>query len=117
MDQKDKIINIVKALDLKKAEDIEVIEIKGLTIIADYFIIASGSSSTHVKTLRDEVEFQLKKLGVDSTITEGDSSSEWVLIDYSDIIVHVFKKDTRQFYSLDRLWQDGKKIDISEYLK
>lgn len=117
MDQKDKLISIIKTLDLKKAQDIEVIEIKGLTIIADYFVIASGTSNTHVKTLGDEVEFQLKKQGVEPTRTEGYHSLDWLLLDYSDIVIHVFKKDTREFYSLSRLWNDGKKVDISQYLK
>lgn len=117
MDQKDKLVNIVKTLDLKKAENIDLIEIKDLTIIADYFVIASGTSNTHVRTLADEVEFQLKKQGIEPTRTEGYNSSEWILLDYSDIVVHVFKKDTREYYSLDRLWNDGKKVDIAEYLK
>lgn len=117
MDKNNMLINIVKALDSKKAKDIEIIEIKDLTIIADYFVIVSGTSNTHVRTLADEVEFQLNKLNIQPIGREGYNSLEWVLLDYSNIVIHVFKKDTREYYSLDRLWQDGKKVDISAYLK
>lgn len=116
MTQKEILKKIVKTLDAKKAEDIEAIGIKDLTIIADYFVIATGTSTTHTKSLADEVEFQLKEAGVVPSRTEGYNGSSWILLDYSDIVVHIFYKETRNYYSLDRLWSDGEKLDIKELL-
>ena len=116
MNQNDILKKIVKTLDTKKAEDVEVIGIKDLTIIADYFVIATGTSTTHTKSLADEVEFQLKEAGVVPTRTEGYNGSNWILLDYSDIVVHIFYKETREYYSLERLWSDGEKIDIEQFL-
>ncbi len=116
MTQKEVIEVAVKALDLKRAEDIQVIGIKDLTVIADYFIIANGNSTTQTKALADEVEYQLKEKGLMPTRTEGYQGAQWVVLDYSDIVVHVFYKETRQYYNLERLWSDGENVDISEYL-
>ena len=110
MTSKEKALKITGILDGKKALDIKLIEISDLTIIADYFVIATGTSSTQVRALADEVEFQLKEQGITPTRIEGYSSSSWILVDYSDVVVHVFQKDTREFYSLERLWADGKEI-------
>lgn len=117
MTQREKIEIAVKALDSKKGEDIRVIGIRDLTIIADYFIIAAGNSTTQVKALADEVDFKLSQQGVSPLHSEGYSSSEWVVLDYGDIIVHVFYKATREFYSLERLWADGEQVDISDILE
>lgn len=107
----------VKALDGKKAEDIKVIKIKDLTIIADYFVIADGTSSTQVKALSDEVEYQIKeKCGVEPLRVQGAGGSNWVIIDYGDIVVHVFYKEQRDFYNLERLWRDGEDIDITPWI-
>ena len=116
MEIKEKLEKIIKTLDSKKAENIEVLGIKDLTILTDYFVIANGTSTTHTKTLADEVEFALSQDGVKPTRTEGHNGSNWIIIDYSDIIVHVFYKDTRDFYKLERLWADGEHVDISEFL-
>jgi len=116
MSQKEILSKIVKTLDSKKAEDVEVIGIKDLTIIADYFVIATGTSTTHTKSLADEVEFQLKEAGVVPSRTEGYNGASWILLDYSDIVVHIFYKETRQYYSLERLWSDGEKIDIKQFI-
>lgn len=116
MTQNDFIKTTVKALDLKKAEDIQVIGIKDLTIIADYFIIAAGTSNTHTKALADEVEFQLKEKGVQPLRTEGYAGANWIILDYGDIVVHVFYKETRNYYNLERLWSDGEQVDIKDYL-
>lgn len=114
--QNEMIEKIVRTLDSKRAEDIQAIEIKDLTILADYFIIANGNSNTHTKTLAEEVEFQLSQLGIEPARREADSGNTWIILDYSDIIVHVFYKETRNFYQLERLWADGKPLDISSYL-
>lgn len=105
-----------EALADKKGEDIRVIDIAGISVLADYFIIANGNSNTHTKTLAEEVEFQLSQLGIEPVRREADSGNTWIILDYSDIIVHVFYKETRNFYQLERLWADGKPLDISSYL-
>lgn len=106
---------IVKTLDRKKAEDIKVLKITDLTIIADYFVIADGTSITQTRALADEVEFRLKEQGIAPNQTQG-TTGGWIVLDYGDIVVHIFTKDQRDFYNLERLWQDGDEIDISEML-
>lgn len=98
-------------LDNKKAMNINVIGIRDISVLADYFVISTGTSSTHVKALADEVEFQLKEEGVTSEHMEGYRSNSWILLDYGNVIIHIFTEESRQFYDLDRLWQDGEKVD------
>ena len=104
----------VKAMDSKKGIDIQVIEISDISVLADYMVIATGSSSTHVKALADEVEYQLEKAGISVSHIEGYRSNTWILLDYIDVIVNVFDNEAREFYDLDRMWQDGKPVDIAE---
>ena len=106
----------VKALDGKKGLNIQVIEISDISVLADYMVIATGNSSTHVKALADEVEYRLDEAGVSVSHIEGYRSNSWILLDYVDVIVHVFSEEAREFYDLDRLWQDGESIDISEFV-
>ncbi|HIV10516.1 MAG TPA: ribosome silencing factor [Candidatus Faeciplasma avium] len=106
----------VRALDSKKAENIKVIKIADLTIIADYFIIANGTSSTHVRGLADEVEFKLGEHGIKPDHIEGFDGAGWIAMDYKDIIVHIFYKDARKDYSLEKLWSDGEEVDIASLL-
>jgi len=103
---------IVAALEEKKARDIRVIDIQELTTIATYFIICSGTSTTHIKTLADEVEVKLKEKGVAPLRLEGYNGARWVLIDYGDIVVHIFHEEDREFYNLERLWQDGRAVPV-----
>lgn len=98
-------------LDNKKAMNISIIGIRDISVLADYFVIATGTSSTHVKALSDEVEFQLKEEGITTGHVEGYRSNSWVLLDYGNVIIHIFTEESRQFYDLDRLWQDGEKVD------
>ncbi len=114
--QKDTLKTIIKAMDSKLAEDIQLIGIKDLTIVADYFVIANGSSTTQTKAIADEVEFKLKQQGIEPVRTEGYSGSTWIVLDYADIVVHVFYKETRDYYKLERLWSDGEQCDIDEYI-
>lgn len=108
---------IVKALDSKKGEDIKVIKISDLTVMADYFVIAGASSNTQTRALADEAEYQVKEqLGESPARVQGNNGSNWIVIDYNDIIVHVFHKEQRDFYSLERLWSDGEYIDISRWV-
>ena len=118
MEQKAVLEAIVKALDSKRAEDIQVIGVKNLTILGDYFVIANGTSTTHTKTLADEVEYQMTKLGIEPLHREGrGNGSNWIVLDYNDIIIHVFYKETRAFYQVERLWADGEKMDVTAWLK
>ncbi len=116
MTTQEKLEKIVKILDSKKAENIQVIGITNLTIIADYFIIATGTSTTQVKSLADEVDFQLGQLGIEPRGIEGVRAANWIVLDYGDIVVHVFYRDTRDEYQLERLWADGEQVDISNLL-
>lgn len=102
------------ALDEKKAEDIRVIDISGITVVADYFIIANGNSDNQVRALVDNVQEQLYKAGYEMKQMEGYRQGKWVLLDFSDIIVHIFDKENRLFYDLERIWRDGKEINLSE---
>lgn len=103
----------VKALDSKKAENIKAIKVADLTILANYFVIAGASSTTQVKALVDEVEYQLEQKGVRPKNIEGVQSANWIVLDYVDIIVHVFLNESREFYKLEHLWTDGEEVDIS----
>mgnify|MGYP002530947873 FL=1 len=117
MEAKELMENIVKVLDSKKAKDIRVIRIGDLTILGEYFVIATGTSSTQVKMLADEVDYQLGEKGVQPHRVEGYHSENWIILDYTDVIVHIFHEDTREFYDLERLWADGEKVDLSGILK
>ncbi|MCD8026301.1 MAG: ribosome silencing factor [Clostridiales bacterium] len=102
-----------KALSGKKGLDIQVIEIGDISVLADYMVIATGTSSTHVKALSDEVEYKLDEAGVSVSHIEGYRSNSWILLDYIDVLVNVFSDEARSFYDLDRLWQDGKPVDLT----
>jgi ribosome-associated protein len=98
------------ALDEKKGEDIKVIEIGDISVIADYFIIANGTNASQVGALVDSVQEVLGKQGIDPKRIEGVRSASWILMDYGDVVVHVFSKEDRLFYDLERIWRDGKTI-------
>ncbi len=106
----------VKALDSKKAKNIKVLKIDELTILANYFVIASATSTTQVRALAEEVEYQLGLKGVEPKSAEGYQSREWIALDYIDVIVHVFLEETREFYQLEHLWADGTPVDISDLI-
>lgn len=101
------------ALNDKKGEDIKIIEIGKLSTVADYFIIANGSNAPHVESLVDNVEEELLKEDIHAERIEGVKSSGWILMDYNDVVVHVFSKEDRLFYDLERVWRDGKEIDVA----
>lgn len=100
------------ALDEKKGEAIKVINISQISVVADYFIIADGTSDSQVKALVENVEEKLAKAGYHPKQTEGSRNAAWVLLDYGDIIVHVFDKENRSFYNLERIWSDGTEVDF-----
>ncbi len=107
--------NAVWALDHKKGENISVIKVEDLTSFAEYFVIASATSSPHVRALCDEVEEKLEENGLRVGHIEGRSTG-WIVLDYGSVIVHVFSRHEREFYGLDKMWSDGKVIDISEII-
>ncbi len=100
----------VQALEDKKAEDIKVIDIREVSSIADYFIIANGSNTNQLAAMQDAVDEAMYKAGIQAKQVEGNNNSTWILIDYNDIIVHLFSKEDRLFYDLERIWKDGKVI-------
>ncbi len=101
-----------KALDDRKGVDIALLEIAEVTTLADHFLICTGTSSTHVKSLCDSVEEALDNAGEPALRREGHRGGTWVLLDYGCLVVHVFTEETRQFYDLERLWGDAKKVDL-----
>ena len=102
------------ALSDKKGEDIKIIDITGISVLADYFLIANGNSDSQVNALVDNVEEELHKAGYPLRQREGQASGSWVLLDFGDIIVHVFDRENRLFYDLERIWKDGRTIGIEE---
>ena len=106
-----------KAIDDKKGKDIQVIDIHEVSVIADYFVIASASNQNQVQAIVDNVEEQLGRAGFEAKQVEGTRNSSWVLMDYGDMIVHVFDEENRLFYDLERIWRDGKVLDMDEFLK
>lgn len=103
----------IEALEDKKAEDISVIDISEVSVIADYFIIAGGNNRSQIQALSDSVEEKLGRAGCPVKQIEGYDTANWVLLDFGDIIVHIFDKENRLLYDLERIWRDGKQIDIS----
>lgn len=102
-----------KILDDKKAVDVNILKLSDQTVIADCFVIATGTSSTHIKALADEVEFQLQEqLNVKPDHIEGFGNASWILLDYGTVIIHIFTKESRDFYNLERLWSDAEKVDF-----
>ena len=115
MDQSKEMARIAwNALNDKKGEDIKIIDITEISVLADYFLIANGSSDSQVSALVDNVEEMLHKAGFSLKQREGQASGSWVLMDFGDIIVHVFDRENRLFYDLERIWKDGRTIGIEE---
>lgn len=113
MEQSKKMAKIAyEALDEKKGEDIKVIDISEISVLADYFIIANGGSDSQVRALVENVEEKLSKEGYEPKQREGYGLGNWVLLDFGAIIVHVFDKENRLFYDLERIWRDGKTIPV-----
>ena len=105
----------VKALEEKKASDISVIDIGSLSTIADYFVIASGENIRQTEALYDSVEEAMGRAGYNMRQSEGKNAGNWILMDYNDVIIHIFDKENRLFYDIERIWKDGKKIvDMSD---
>lgn len=106
----------VKALDSRAASDIAVLKTRDVTVLADYFVVCTANNATHIKTLSDEVERKLAEAGEVVLHNEGYRSGGWVLLDYGCLIVHLFTKENRQFYGIERLWSDAPQVEIDEWL-
>ena len=114
MDNELKMVKLaMKALEEKKGHDIKVIDIREVSVIADYFIIASASNENQVQAMLDSVEEELGRAGYEPRQIEGNKNSSWVLMDYGDMIIHIFDEENRLFYDLERIWRDGKILDIT----
>lgn len=102
-----------EAADNKKAFDILILDLRGLTYITDYFVICSGNNTTQVSAISEEVGHILAKAGEHPSHVEGGTESNWVLMDYGDVVVHIFEEQTRMFYSLEKLWSDAPRIPVA----
>ena len=98
------------ALDEKLGEDIRILKIDEISVIADYLIIANGDNPNQIRAMLDQVEERMSEAGFTSRRIEGNKNSTWILMDYGDVIVHIFNRDDRLFYDLERIWQDGKDV-------
>ena len=107
---------IIAVLDSKKARDIKLLHVEKQTVIADYFVICTGTSRTQIRALADEIEFKLEPYGETLGHIEGADAGTWVLQDFGSVIVHLFNRESREFYNLEKLYQDTKEEDISELI-
>lgn len=114
MDSREMTKIALEAIEDKKGSDVRIIDISNVSVMADYFIIASGSNRNQVQAMADNVEEKLHKIGVTPRQIEGYQTANWILMDFNDIIVHVFNEEDRLFYNLEKIWLDGKVIDKAD---
>ncbi len=112
MDLKEQVRIIIKALEDKKATDISVLDISKLSVMADYFIIGSGSNKNQIRAMIEEIQEKLQRAGIEASHIEGTEASGWVLLDYRDIIIHIFDVESRAFYDLERIWNDAESVNV-----
>lgn len=112
MEPKEIAVFAATSLDNKKGLDVKLLEVTEITVLADFFVIATATSSTHLQALTDELEFKLKENGVMPHHIEGHKAGGWILLDYGSVIVHVFTQEAREFYALERLWNDATVVEI-----
>lgn len=105
----------VKAIDSKRGCDIELIRVGDITVLTDYFVVATANSNTQLRAIADEVEYKLSEAGIEPHHIEGEKS-EWVCLDYIGVVVHILLKDKRDFYQIERLWEDGEKVNIDNLI-
>ena len=103
---------IANALDDKKAFDVKVLDITKISVLADYFVLASGDNSSQLQAMMDIVEEVMYKNGINSKRVEGSANSSWILMDYNDVVIHIFNKEEREFYNLDKVWSDGELVEF-----
>ena len=115
MTPKELLFSAVQILDKKKGMDIKALEITEISSVADYFLLVTGTSSTHIRALADEVDEKLSKLGVQPDHIEGKSTG-WILLDYKSVVVHIFTQSERELFNLEKLWGDAKEVDLRDLL-
>lgn len=115
MTPKELLFSAVQILDKKKGMDIKALEITEISSVADYFLLVTGTSSTHIRALADEVDEGLSKLGVQPDHIEGKSTG-WILLDYKSVVVHIFTQSERELFNLEKLWGDAKEVDLRDLL-
>ena len=106
----------VNAADDKKAYDLVALDISKIASFANYFLLCTGDSSRQMQAIADEIEIKLKACGIRPSHVEGYQNSEWILMDYMDLVIHIFSKNARVYYDLERLWRDSKKLDVSQFI-
>lgn len=116
MTSREMVEKAVRVLDDKKAVDIQALDILKISTLGDYFVIASGNSTTHVKALVDELDRVFTEEGIEARNIEGKQSATWVLMDYLDVVIHIFSHETRDFYQLERLWGDAPNLDVAKMI-
>ena len=109
-------LTVTKALDSKKGMDIKLLRINDVSSLADYFLICTGTSNTHVKTLCDYAEYTMEQLGEPMLGREGHRGNSWELLDYGSVVIHVFTDEARKFYDLERLWADAEQVDLKDII-
>ncbi|MBR2452896.1 MAG: ribosome silencing factor [Clostridia bacterium] len=108
---------VVKAIDKKKGRDIQVLDLSGLTTLTNYFVIATGGSNKNVQAICDFVEEEMQKIGAKMWTKEGYDNGEWILLNYDDVMVHIFQEEPREFYKLEHIWKDAPDIDVSDLIE
>jgi len=108
--------NAVRAADGRKAIDLKVLHVEDLTTLCDYFVICSGTSTPHMNAIYEEIDEKLSQLGINPASREGVGNPGWILMDYGDVIVHIFNENSREFYSIERLWSDADEINIENFI-
>lgn len=117
MDSKELLKVVVEAADRKRAEDIVALDVQGISLLADYFVIMQANSERQVKAIADIIEEKVEEAGFEVRNVEGKDGANWILLDLGDVVVHVFKTETRQFYNLEKLWSDAPLADIDDWIK
>lgn len=117
MDSKELLETVVKAADSKRAEEIVALDVANVSLLADYFVIMQANSERQVKAIADEIEEKVAAAGVQVRDIEGRNAANWVLLDFGDVVVHVFRTETRQFYNLEKLWAEAPLVDVSDWVK
>jgi ribosome-associated protein len=117
MDSKELLKVVVEAADSKRAEDIVALDVQGISLLADYFVIMQANSERQVKAIADVIEEKVEEAGFEVRNVEGKDGANWILLDLGDVVVHVFKTETRQFYNLEKLWSDAPLADIDDWIK
>ncbi|MBR5514975.1 MAG: ribosome silencing factor [Clostridia bacterium] len=117
LEPKDLAVEILNILYSKKGHNIKMLHVTDQTVITDYFVICTGNSNTQIKALADEVDYKTGLMGIKPKSIEGFREATWIVMDYSSVIVHIFNRESREFYNLEKLWNDSEVIDVDQYIR